>query len=716
MSGIWDFPGLDPDTFYASAFYVHVTQQTLETPSLAGEPKRTNQVHRHFLDRLADCFAWTKKPGETAEHVTAIALVEDDLEDQESSGNTSTILIAKNILHPPQEENFAESFFLWLNRPSPSDAEDLKFWGFLAHTQADRLTYYVTQIVDASRRVDQTTHLAVVEQGPILESAARGLSVRFEDNQWNLIKAVVRLCVDCHRRRELPGTKLIHELQMCSEHAHFARTDSFFDSLCRTSEHRRQHALRESFLPALHSDLVDEKTPQDELLEGIEHLGRLYSSFKYFIKFRDSTDRKYRHKIIATDAVKWDGQAVVKKIEGWMDLVPNMEEASQAVTASISRHDDQGSVHCEMQLLCHSIKNFLPLPDYIGCSKKACALCQHVLVSCGIHVNAQYTFIYPRWSLPQVDFGAYTRQIAAGLMSANTSLLSVMHTSVSSREPPNRDYGIMHTSARITRRHSFAGERTTISNHLNEGVYCYTIRDSIRHHSASHQSLNEVGSVPALHLPTGNNAKPRMVRISLYRVAENDRDFKRTPMPGKPFKSKDEYVYDAVTLKDRLDFEKLLHKKHELYKHYWCQASIYDYSAEERWVVLFRLSDSTDFQENSCFQDVLAESRRKQPGWPRVDKTEDRRSGWPRLPRGDMFIFSHSDDDGVLDQEMDIVGLLEWLHVWWDSMSPTTKRVFEKAAGENWERAVDLSNGILPFDRHLSRLPHLHMSVANSTI
>jgi len=75
-SSIWEFPGLDKDTFYTAALYLHTSMKGLKGMPLYRGSK-TPEPTRNFLDQLADCFARSK--GQDArDHVSATAMVRNE--------------------------------------------------------------------------------------------------------------------------------------------------------------------------------------------------------------------------------------------------------------------------------------------------------------------------------------------------------------------------------------------------------------------------------------------------------------------------------------------------------------------------------------------------------------------------------------------------------------------------------------------------------------
>ncbi|KAJ3577482.1 hypothetical protein NPX13_g3085 [Xylaria arbuscula] len=318
-AAIWKYPGLDQNTFYASAFYVHKIQRTLTSPTLTSYPE-TDEVTRRFLDRLADCFAWTKRPEETAEHVTATALLKDE------RAQTTTVLIAKNVLHPPLEESFAEKFFRWLNAPpKPAASNDPTvtegnvvpdLWSFLVNSNRHRLEYYIKQVRETSTAYNKK---------------------RRRQPDMDHVNEVIILCNAC----DLEAVS-VEQLSACAISAPEARRDPFFDSLRNEQDlHRKQGALRDHF-----PDDVYGKCDQERLLEGVEFLGRLRSSYEFFIKFRDAKMGTYFiHKVISQDYAKWDGVAYKRELATWTNFAPRINQVEDSIQDTVNKHGDRGSVH-----------------------------------------------------------------------------------------------------------------------------------------------------------------------------------------------------------------------------------------------------------------------------------------------------------------------------------------------------------------------------------
>ncbi|KAI2625376.1 hypothetical protein GGS26DRAFT_563809 [Hypomontagnella submonticulosa] len=615
---IWDYPGLEQDTFYASASYIHRTQRTLSAPLPESAPE-TPEVTRVFLDHLADCFAWTKHPKETASHVTATAILTGDYEQE------STILIAKNILHPPHEEQFAEKFFSWLNGVQGNDSN---FWNFLVLSNKSRLEHYITQVRDASADIPKQ---------------------RRDRADWYLINNVIDQCGTYNfvfKDTKDAERELIQQAGECAMSALQARRDAMFRTLCNTRDARREQDRKEDILSARFPTIPYEDSPEDKLLEAIEYLGRLCSGYEYFIKFRNAASgAHFAHRVVTTEQARWDGDAYKKKIMAWANVVPDLEEDGNPVSASIDSaiktYGYRGSVHCEMQLLCYFIEKDAPFPDYIGCSKKACALCQHVLTSCNIHANDQHGFIYPRWSLPDLDFKDRTHLIAAGLMSAHASMLSVIQESVRSKKSPKRDQGVMHTSARITRRVSFS--RFDGFEDLNPEVDVYVVH-----------GRSAVGSVPAVHFPQGEHAQPRIVRMHLYeRIYENMFDIS---MRGGNLNGK--MVLTAIEINDRFRDGEHRRKLSEFLKCYWMT----EYDHTSKMVMMFKVS--RDFEENKCLRGIMDKNEEQQ----QLQGTKLPR-GWSPdknyYLRGEVFIlpFEWREWGTFVDKEINltsVLGEMDW--------------------------------------------------------
>ncbi|KAI1367808.1 hypothetical protein F5Y08DRAFT_348592 [Xylaria arbuscula] len=649
---VWRYPGLDHNTFYASAFYVHKTQRTLAAPTLTSHPE-TDEVTRIFLDRLADCFAWTKRPKETAEHVTATALRKDE------QAQTTTVLIAKNVLHPPLEERFAEKFFSWLNAPRKTATSNdlgvtggnvvLEFWNFLVNSNKHRLEHYIKQVRETSTAYDNKR--------------------RRQPDLYHL-NEVIHQC----NAYDFEAAS-VEQLSACAISALEARRDPFFDSLRNEQDfHRKQGASRYRF-----PDYIYGKGYQERLLEAVEFLGRLRSSYEFFIKFRDAKNgTRFRYKVISRDYAKWDGVAYKRKLATWTNFAPGINQVEDSIQDVVNKHGDRGSVHCEIQLICHFVKHDAALPDYIGCSKKACALCQHVLVSCNIHTNGQHNFIYPRWSLPAMDFEESEHLVAAGLMSAQASMLSVLHNGVRSGKYLGRDPGLMHTSARITRRVSFHQHQETYHDESNHGRA--SNRETEIYTVPGRQSL---GSIPAIHFPRGVQSRPRVVRMHLYEC--NEKDLFEIQMAS--FKFSQKLAVTAIQLRDRFIKGKTARKLDEFEKCQWLARGFWMANPSVPWIIMFRISK--DFEKNCCFESFIDRN------------TEARFAGIPSYPshllqskidclRGEVFLLPGRLSQGFLDITFDLEKVLQLIN--WADFLLSDREDYVKQVALHWKNIVQYGN------------------------
>ncbi|KAI0454991.1 hypothetical protein F5B21DRAFT_473388 [Xylaria acuta] len=601
---------------------------------------------RVFLDRLADCFAWTKHPEETAEHVTATAILRDSQEQK------VTFLIAKNVLHPPLEDAFAEEFFSWLNSPvhkssssrsaSARDSNDKNFWDFLVATNRMRLEHYITQICEVSATVSR------------------------KQEDWYLTNKLIYMCQDYNRQLE----KSIQQLGACAKSALDSRRDLFFRSFRNQQVYRREeNALYKHFPADVYS-----RTAEEKLLESIEHLARLRSGYEYFIAFREAErDTRFEYEIIRQEQVKWNGAHCKAKISTWPSL-PRRDMVENFIDDAVKKYGDKGSVHCEMQLLCYFIQNDLNLPDYIGCSKKACALYQHVLVACGVHANDQHNFIYPRWSLPSMDFKEWTHNIAAGLMSAHTSMMSVIQESVRSKNPPGKDQGMMHTSARITRRISFSQDDENNVNLENgsagsHGLKVYSVSDR-----------RSRGSVPAIHFPAFKGAKPRVVRMHFYEM--NLKDHIEISMGSSMFNDSDTRLVTAVQLRDKFVPEAAAHTFQEFSKCHWLKTPIWVRSSgretKPELVIMFRISK--ELHENSCLWDIIDRNRQNEKSF-----LSSFRVLYPSIgrdyTRGEVFILPEIDSRPA-DIAFDLDEVLR--HLNWDTTAEIVLKAWQSELTNCW--------------------------------
>ncbi|KAL6907287.1 hypothetical protein GGI43DRAFT_257767 [Trichoderma evansii] len=153
-SSLWNLPGIDNDTFYAAALYLHVAAGQLEERAWSRGPK-TPQTTREFLDSLADCFARSKLQ-DARDHVSATAMVRDDEQKK------IILYIAKNqsqkgygTFVPPQElgkianenELFATELKNWFNDlASGRDDTQPNMFKKMCNFSWSRLEHYIRKI------------------------------------------------------------------------------------------------------------------------------------------------------------------------------------------------------------------------------------------------------------------------------------------------------------------------------------------------------------------------------------------------------------------------------------------------------------------------------------------------------------------------------------------------------------------------------------------
>ena len=181
-----------------------------------------------------------------------------------------------------------------------------------------------------------------------------------------------------------------------------------------------------------------------------------------------------------------------------------------------------------------------------------------------------------------MDFQERTYLIAAGLMSAYTNILSVVQDAVKSRRKPVREHGAMHTSARLTHRHSFNQADNDDSDNLNSQVHKYYV-----------ENRPHFDSVPAIHFPGGKDCQPRVVRIYLYQPNKDDIiEFEMRSLSFHLHK-----CVSAIHLRDK--FDETVDRLDEFHKCNWLGFSVERLPNQGEWTMMLRISE--DFEVNYCF-------------------------------------------------------------------------------------------------------------------
>ncbi|KAI0813011.1 hypothetical protein GGR55DRAFT_593381 [Xylaria sp. FL0064] len=155
-SQLWKIPGIDKNTFYAAALYLHVKAGELEGRAWSRGPK-TPQATREFLDHLADCFARSKLR-DARDHVSATTMVRDDeqkkitlyiAKNRSSKGSEASISQEQESSARNENKEFADQLVGWLNfmaRNEDADHKYAEFFQVMCKFNQSRLEHYIARI------------------------------------------------------------------------------------------------------------------------------------------------------------------------------------------------------------------------------------------------------------------------------------------------------------------------------------------------------------------------------------------------------------------------------------------------------------------------------------------------------------------------------------------------------------------------------------------
>ncbi|KAI9686003.1 MAG: hypothetical protein M1822_003986 [Bathelium mastoideum] len=433
---LWTIPGLDKNTFYAAALYLHVTAGSLESSPLVRRPK-TPQATRDFLDHLADCFARSKRK-DARDHVSATAMVRND------EAKTITLYIAKNQsekgggylvsegdTEATTNENvdFAKSLVGWFNELASGkmkdELKDSEVFETMCNFSSSRVEYYIEKI--SNYEPDDLERIVSIE-----------LEDRCQEG-WKTAKRVINRCKQYQNDeagREQSDSKASQSLITLARLGGVVRKDSGFKTL--------RDKVQTSTSPSKLKNLP-------EFVKWIEYLGRLYSAWTVFLDYcraQEQTGYHFEHRLLHSQEDEWSGSSYLSKIQAWtreLGLAQNFElpkvvddeqvssdRSLEVQMAEIVKSSGNvARVHCEMQQELHFSKpGEKPCLDYFGCSKKSCWLCwQMILRNSRYSTKGTHRRLYPQWAFP-FDFSPLQRNIATGLRAANNRMLLVIRDNV----------------------------------------------------------------------------------------------------------------------------------------------------------------------------------------------------------------------------------------------------------------------------------------------
>ena len=529
-NSMWRLPGLDKDSFYAAALYLHVAIGEMEIKPMI-RPPNTPEKTRDFLDRLADCFARSKER-DARDHVSATSMSRDNEQKR------ITLYIAKNqsykrmdaaavnaeVAEKNENENeiFAKRLVNWFTTLAAEGNrfninEGLKrYWGefeTMCEFSQSRLEHYTEKIGELSLRSSDFDHLV---ESHINESAKLG---------WEKARKVIKAC----QEYPLRSKNFLSLRQLCDNDLQGLDMDATVSKSRPTSKadltyhaelagqtrkDENFHALRNEL-----STATGPKRPrlQDlaKAVQGVEYLGRHYAAFVKFMEF--CTDEKQKgftfdFYLLPSQEEQFDGAAYLQKFDSWIgefdikteygieEVRPKMQDI--VFTGHSAR------VHCEMSLLMLSVERDVKFLDYIGGSKKSCWLCWRVLKQANIFsVKGSHYKLFPHWAFP-FDFSPEKIGPADGLRGAYEDMKSAVQAKAILRQPLVSAGQHLQSSARFTPFHLLK-QMSNISK-LDSGLFSAGVIEA--------KDRLPLVQIPALHFPAGPSSpdEVRRVKVSMY--------------------------------------------------------------------------------------------------------------------------------------------------------------------------------------------------------
>ena len=526
-SSLWDLPGLDKDTFYAAALYLHAARGELKGTPLYNFVE-TPEATRDFLDRFADCFARSKLE-DARDHVSATAMVRNEAE------KIITIYIAKNQSEKGsqpfasqeelgdianQNESFAKQLVDWFSKLASKDTLQVNYNEIDPHSNIfetmckfswSRLEHYISKVsmsdVDALGRVILIT----------LPKCCNG---------WKVTKSIINECKLYHDKKSRLTDSGNEKIGLLTTYA---------QSAGQTRNHRDFRTLTDE----VETSLSDKRPKLKDLAQGVKwinHLGQLwaaYVNFQDFCKDDKQSGYSFRHRLLRSEEDDWTGDAYTKKVKSWTgDLgLTHEREVHRFVDGRPVLHNrtvealmdevvettgNKARVHCEMQLLMHfSQPRVEKCLDYFGCSKKSCWLCwQMILHNFKYSMKGTHRKIYPRWAFP-FKFSPLQPAVAQGLRAAYNQMLLPIQDQVIAQKPLSTIEAHPQTSARMTPAH----RRPRTGDDPGQGPLSGLFSSNPITVSDRFPAMR----VPALHLPADDSLRNlRQVNVDAYECRSSD--------------------------------------------------------------------------------------------------------------------------------------------------------------------------------------------------
>lgn len=526
-SSLWGLPGLDKDTFYAAALYLHAAYGELEVKPLY-HPVETPEATRVFLDRFADCFARSKLV-DARDHVSATAMVRNEKD------KVITVYIAKNQSEKGSQplagqeklgdianenEAFAKQLVDWFSKMASKDdklqGDDIdldahsEMFKTMCRFSLSRLEHYISNIsesnVDLLER-DVSFHLPEYCDG------------------WEMTKFLInesKLYHDMKSRLPRSGSERICLLTTYVHLAGQIRNYPGFRSLAEkietsTSRHKLKNIA--------------------QVVKWINYLGRILAAFIGFRRFcsdKKQSGYSFRHRLLRSEEDDWNGDTYQKKLNSWtgdlgltrerqvrrfVDGRPVLQDTTVGALMNevVETTGTKARVHCEMQLLIHfSQPGREKCLDYFGCSKKSCWMCWK-MISQNYKFSMKNTHrkLFPRWAFP-FNFSPSQPGIAEGLRAVYNEMLGLIQDQIIRPKPLSGLEPYPQTSARMTPAH----QRRRTGDEFDQGLLSGWFSSNIITVPERFPAVR----VPALYLPADDDSLEnlRQVSVDAYERSSSD--------------------------------------------------------------------------------------------------------------------------------------------------------------------------------------------------
>ena len=512
-ASIWELPGLDKDTFYAAALYLHAATGILKAkPSYRGS--KTPEATRNFLDHLADCFARSKNQ-DARDHVSATAMVKNERQkeitlciakNKSEKGCESLISEAQLDAITNENEEFGRTLVQWFTNLAKTGIAQANCEGHDSHWHIfkqmcnfsqSRLEHYIRKITESE--------IVILERTVDLH-----LDVKYRDG-WEVAKFLINECI-LYEKAKPKSTNPGNQIGcLLANYAHLA------------GQVRKYHGFR-ILTDKVETSTSDKRTKLKDLaqvVKWINYLGRLYAAYVGFYEFcraKEQSGYSFKHQLLRSQEDEWTGEKYMQKIQSWNgylgENVENRETIESQMGEIVQKTGNKARVHCEMQLMMHfSQPGVEQCLDYFGCSKRSCWLCWQMIVQ-NSKYSMKYTHrkLYPRWAFP-FNFSPSQRTVAEGLRAAYNEMLRLIQDSIINQISLSSLEPYPQTSARMTPYNPRAQTSNNLEQEPDSGLF-----------SGNPISVAEFPAVSVLahHLPaSGSGSDLREVQVHGYVLEES---------------------------------------------------------------------------------------------------------------------------------------------------------------------------------------------------